>query len=110
MSDAEKKDRAFVLGELPASSGDKHVAVLRQRGEGAPIEAGVVRPMKEGEPITGELVTLKPTTEDARLCDVEVHHDARPKAKSHAGPSRVSTDEYRDGWDEIFGKGPRELN
>ncbi|MGZ3423235.1 MAG: hypothetical protein ACXWUG_25255 [Polyangiales bacterium] len=97
MSEA-KKDRAFIVGEMA----DKQVAVLRQRGEGAPVEAGLVRPMKEGEPITGELVTLKPTSEDARLCDVEVHHDARPK-KDHAGPSRVSTDEYRSGWDQIFG-------
>jgi hypothetical protein len=97
-----------VLGELPGSSGEKHVAVLRQRGEGAPIEAGVVRPMKEGQPITGELVTLKPTAEDARLCDVEVHHDARPK--THKGPSRVATDEYREGWDQIFGGARRELN
>jgi len=95
----DKRDRALIVGE----TADKHVAVLRQRGEGAPVEAGLVRPLKDGEPITGELVTLKPTTENARLCDVEVHHDARPKVKEHAGPSRASTDAYRTGWEEIFG-------
>jgi hypothetical protein len=110
LSDGEKKDRALILGELPSAEGPKQVAVLRQRGEGAPIEAGLVRPMKEGEPITGELVTLQPTAEGSRLCDVEVHHDARPP-RTHAGPSRVSTDEYRDGWDQIFGaKTPSQLN
>jgi hypothetical protein len=104
-----KKDRALIVGE----TADKHVAVLRQRGEGAPIEAGLVRPMKEGEPITGELVTLKPTAEQSPLCDVEVHHDARPQnlQKAHAGPSRVSTEEYRSGWDQIFGaKHANDLN
>ena len=89
-------DRALVVAELPEQKG---VAVLRQRGEGAPIEAGVVRAVKEGEPIVGELVSLKPTSEGSPLCDVEVHVDAR-----HAGPARVASNAYRSGWDEVFGR------
>jgi hypothetical protein len=93
-----KRDRALVLGELPQQKG---VAVLRQRGEDAPVEAGVVRPTREGEPIVGELVTLRPTTEGSPLCDVEVHVDARPGA--HKGPARVANDEFRNGWERVFG-------
>jgi hypothetical protein len=95
----ERVDRALVLGELPEQKG---LAVLRQRGEGAPVEAGVVRSVREGESIVGELVTLKPTSEGSRLCDVEVHVDARPA--SHHGPARVASNAYRSGWDEVFGK------
>lgn len=76
--------------------------MLRQRGEGAPVEAGLVRNVREGEPIVGELVSLKPSDEGSRLCDVEVHVDNRPKG--HKGPTRVANDSYRHGWDEIFGE------
>lgn len=105
MEDA-KRDRALVLGELPDQKG---VAVLRQRAADAPVEAGIVRPTREGEPIVGELVTLKPTAEGSPLCDVDVHIDARPN-RDHKGPVRVSTAAYRDRWDEIFGGGDRTLN
>jgi hypothetical protein len=89
-------DRALVLGKLE----NEAVAVLRQRADDAPIEAGVVRGVKDGEPIVGELVSLKPTEEGSRVCDVEVHVDNRPTAK---GPARVASNAYRSGWDALFG-------
>lgn len=95
-----------MVGELPENKG---VAVLRQRSDDAPVEAGIVRSVREGEPIVGELVTLKPTEGNPRLCDVEVHVDARPPAQpSHKGPARVASDAYRTGWDEIFGPPARD--
>ncbi|MBI2395408.1 MAG: hypothetical protein HYV09_37915 [Deltaproteobacteria bacterium] len=100
----KKRDRAVIVGELAEKKG---LAVLRQRGEDAPVEAGVVRGVREGEPITGELVNLKPTAEDPRVCDVEVLHDARPAAAAaHAGPARVASEAYRSGWDALFGGQP----
>jgi hypothetical protein len=119
-SEAPKpSDRAFIVGALAE---DKGVAVLRQRGEGAPVEAGVIRNVRDGEPIVGELVSLKPTREGSRVCDIEVHVDhtraglpldrtraglpldARPAAadESLKGPTRVNNDAFRDGWDRIF--------
>lgn len=98
--DAQDKgrDRALIVGELAEQKG---LAVLRQRGEGAPVEAGVLRGVREGEPIVGELVSLTPSTEDPRVCDVKVHVDARPAPQK--GPARVSSEAYRAGWDALFG-------
>lgn len=103
-------DRALVLGELPEQRG---VAILRQRGENAPVEAGVVRKIREGEPIVGELVNLTKAAEGAApselpLYDVKVLHDARrPGAATtdapHKGPPRVASQAYRTGWDALFG-------
>lgn len=76
--------------------------VLRKRGE--VIEAGVVRAMREGQPIHGELVKLA-QREGTPLFDVEVLHDARRDAAT-AGlgrPARVSNAKFREGWDRIFG-------
>lgn len=105
--DAKKPggDRAFVLGE---TSDKKGLAVLRQRADDAPVEAGVVRALREGEPITGEVVSLTPQKDEPRLCDVKVHLDARPKpeAAGHKGPPRVASEQYRDGWDRLFGARP----
>lgn len=103
MADEKPKtatDRALILGELAEQKG---VAILRQRSEDAPVEAGVVRKVREGEPITGELVSLTPSAEDSPLCDVKVHFDARPEG-SHKGPPRVATSAYRSGWDALFGE------
>ena len=90
-------DKALVLGELQ----NKGIAVLRQRSDDAPVEAGLVRKVKDGEPIVGELVTLKPTEEGSRLCDVEVHVDNRPATAK--GPAKVASDAYRSGWEALFG-------
>ena len=101
--EAPKRDRALVLGELPDT---KALAILRQRGEGAPVEAGIVRSLREGEPITGEVVSLKPTAEGSPLCDVEVHLDR--SQMTHKGPARVASQAYRKGWDEVFGSSSHE--
>jgi hypothetical protein len=84
--------------------------VLRTRN-GA-VEAGEVRPVKEGQPInSGEVVRLSPRQEAPFLFDVEVLHqrptetpqpaEAAPPALGR--PAQVATDEYRMNWDRIFG-------
>ena len=75
--------------------------VLRQRGR--QIEAGQMRPVDEGKPIHGELVSLKPREESPALFDVEVQHDARP-SPSTGRPAKVATERYRKGWDSIWEK------
>lgn len=104
------RDRAVVLGPVD----DKSFAILRQRAEDAPLEAGVVRPMREGEPIHGELVSLSRPEASSPVLDVKVHYDGRPKARAtdtaspalpHKGPARVTSEAFREGWDAVFRRG-----
>lgn len=90
------------------------LAVLRARQNR--VEAGIVRGLREGEPVTGELVRLKPRPDCPLLCDVEVELPAgtvnagggsdrpAPRKLSHGGPPQVATAKYRDNWDAIWNK------
>jgi hypothetical protein len=112
---AHPKKRAsndVALLYAPTEDG-KGARVLRSRA--GVLEAGEVRPMKEGEPIQrGEVVKLTPREDAACVCDVEVVHQP-PAAEADAGgrPAQVATEGYRSNWDRIFGsraKRDRSLN
>jgi hypothetical protein len=77
------------------------------------LELGAVRPLREGAPITGEVVTLHPRPNFPALCDVETHFKPAPpvndqqvpsahKPAARVGPAQVATDEYRRNWDAIW--------
>ena len=96
-----------------ASDGDGfHILRARENR----LELGVVRPLREGAPITGEVVTLRPRPNFPALCDVETHYkpalpaapaaaDASPPLlAARTGPAQVATDEYRRNWDAIWSK------
>lgn len=90
-----------MLVHSPTEDG-KGARVLRLREES--IEAGEVRPLEDGKPITGEVVKLKPRDEAGRVCDVEVlvpraSSGQRPTSK---GPAQVASPDYRDNWSRIF--------
>jgi hypothetical protein len=115
MSDAPpaNEDRALVVGVAESSDQDRGLVVVRQRSRDAEAELGLVRPLREGKPIHGEVVKLTPRPEAPALCDVEVQHDARPAAAPtpkldapHKGPPRVATERYREGWDRVFSSKP----
>jgi hypothetical protein len=76
----------------------KGLGVLRKRGD--TLAAGEMRPMEEGKPINGEVVSLRPRGESPLLFDVDVVH--APEG-ARTGPAQVSTDSYREGWQSIFG-------
>lgn len=84
----------------PNEAGDGY-HVLRQRQER--FEVGEIRPLRQGRPIQGELVRLTPRQEGSRLFDVDVLYEP-PRAPAHAGPAHVTSEHYRHGWDEIFGR------
>ncbi len=75
------------------------------------LEAGEVRPMREGKPLTkGEVVSLSRREDAPALYDVKVEHvvdgpEAPPAEKSTPGPAQVATRAYRDSWERIFGRG-----
>lgn len=99
---------ALIHGVTPDGEGLK---ILRARGDR--LELGAVRPLREGAPIVGEVVTLKPRANFPALCDVETHLKApesltdrqEPSAVAQrTGPAQVATDEYRRNWDAIWNR------
>lgn len=100
---AKSPPRDVVLLGPPTADGEG-VHVLRAREDR--VEAGEVRPLKEGASIHGEVVKLTPRKDAPQVCDVDVTY--APPARSSAstrgkGPAQVATSSYRNGWDEIFG-------
>ena len=59
-------DIAFVCGKDAEG-----VHILRRRSEEAPIEAGLLRPMREGKPIDGEVVSLTQRQDLPMIYDVK---------------------------------------
>lgn len=104
--DAAGPSEDVVLVGAPLPSGIGH-HVLRKRGER--LEAGSIKPLEEGKPIHGDLVRLKPR-EEPGLYDVQVEHTA-PQAtdvagrapEERSGPAQVANDDYRRGWNRLFG-------
>src|SRR4051812_25413813 len=97
--DPETQDVALLCGPTEDGRGARILRARKGR-----VEAGEVRPVLEGKPLSGgELVRLSPREGAPALCDVEVLHEA-PAAKDEAGrPARVSNERYRENWDRIFG-------
>jgi hypothetical protein len=102
-----KKDLALVFG--PAADGDG-LNVLRRRAGSSVVEAGTLRPLREGRAITGEVVRLERRAEAPFLFDCETDEElsTTPAPQPQlAGPPQVATDEYRRGWDAIWGRRER---
>jgi hypothetical protein len=103
-------DVALIHGVTP----DGGFQILRARENR--LELGAVRPLREGVPITGEVVRLRPRENCPLLCDVEVELPAKelPKdrqvpaleASARSGPAQVATDQYRKNWDAIWSHAP----
>jgi hypothetical protein len=90
---------------------DGTVHVIRRRGD--QLEAGALSPLREGAPIQGEVLSLRPRENFPMLCDVDVLYKppaAKPTDKPAAsaptarrkGPAQVATNDYRDNWDSIW--------
>lgn len=101
----------------------KGLRVIRARDQR--IEAGEVRPLKEGQPITSDVVKLHPRKGVPFLCDVETTYSPpRPASSKNApssvksisnrsgrpttaGPAQVASPAYRENWDAIWSKSPQ---
>ena len=101
-------DVALVVGRTPDQRG---YHIMRRRSEDHPVEVGTVMPMREGEPIEGEVLSFRPRKDLPFLHDVKVQFDARELANKEPsgqgqeanGPAQVASNEYRRGWDLIWG-------
>jgi hypothetical protein len=91
----------------PTEDGDGVRVVRARQGR---VEVGEVRPIAEGKPLSGEIVTLRPREDAPRVCDVKVEYTtpqpAAARAEGAKGPAQVATAKYRDNWDAIFGADP----
>jgi hypothetical protein len=92
-------DVAVVFGQ------DEHgTHILRRRSEEAPLEAGLLRPLREGKPIDGEVIRLTPRREGPMLFDVKTElPDPRSQRATTEGPAQVANEAYRRGWDAVWG-------
>lgn len=104
-------DVVLVHGKTDDGEGMK---VLRKKGE--ELSSGEIRPIREGQPLDGEMVSLSPR-EQQGLFDVEVHYSpenptstnlsANPTSPTSFSklerPAKVSNPEFRQGWDLIWG-------
>ena len=97
--DANEKKATDVVVLGPPTPDGEGVHVLRAREER--IEAGELRAVKEGKPITGEVVSLEPRKENPRVCDVRSSY-AAPSAGPKKGPAQVASEKYRENWDQVF--------
>ena len=79
------------------------VHILRRRDENSPIEAGLLQPLVEGRPISGELISMKRREDMPFLYDVKSELPSSETPRATHGPSQVATDSYRKGWDAIWG-------
>lgn len=106
-----------------APSGDFDVVMMHgqtEDGVGARVlrarpgrlEAGEVRPLKDGRPlVAGEIVRLERRSDNPQLHDVHVEHVIKPSdvkatvsPADHSGPAQVATEAYRESWDRTFGE------
>lgn len=87
------------------------VHIIRRRGD--QLEAGALSPLREGAPIQGEVVSLKPRPSFPLLCDVQTLYTPprspapsaerpAPRPARRKGPAQVATDDYRANWDSIW--------
>ena len=105
------RDLVFVQGQT-----EQGLAIVRLKTDapGSPtLEVAELRPIREGQPIHGEVLKLLPRPEDPRLFEAEVvvpSHSTAAAASAtptpalpHKGPARVTTEAFRANWDGIFG-------
>ena len=99
----ESNDVALIHGRTPDGEG---LNIIRKRQDR--LEVGAVHPLKNGAPITGEVVSLTPRKEFPLLCDVKTELPAPASSDVAApalkGPPQVATDRYRENWDRIWAR------
>jgi hypothetical protein len=113
--DEPQNDLALVLDKAENSDGYR---VLRRRAADSAVELGTIRPLKEGRPIEGEVVSLQRREDVPFLYDLKTElPDQRPVAAAATGdkrltsdgPPQIATEQYRRGWEAIWGQATGEL-
>jgi hypothetical protein len=101
-NDSSSGDVALVFDRTEDADGYK---ILRRRAAASDVEMGTIRPLKEGRPIEGEVLSLTARTDIPFLYNVKTEL-ADPRASTRLtsdGPPQIATEEYRRGWEAIWG-------
>jgi hypothetical protein len=120
----QRNGKAFDVVLLGGATDDGEGArVLRARP--GRIDAGEVRPMRDGRPLSGgEVVRLERRLDAPALFDVHVEcvvptpeasggqqtPESSTDSRGDGGPPQVATRAYRDNWEATFGARRRALN
>ena len=94
---AGTKDR-IVMGPQ-CEKGHQHVLRIREAEDGTRhVTDGVVGKIDEGKPIGPgvEIVKMVPDGDGSYECETLYRHPG--------GPAKVTTEEYRSGWDALWGQ------
>jgi hypothetical protein len=86
---------------------ERGLHILRRRSEDGPIEAGVLQPLVEGKPLSGEVISLRRRDDVPFLFDVQTELSTPTSEAPASGQAQVATDSYRRGWDAIWGRASR---
>jgi hypothetical protein len=97
---ADDFDVVFVHGKTVDGGGAQ---VLRARP--GRVEAGEVRPLEHGRPMTpgAQVVQLTPRETSPHLFDVKVEYEVDAGSAAAHGPAQVATRAYRESWERTFG-------
>jgi hypothetical protein len=97
------RDVALVIDRTEDRGGYR---ILRRRHPDSEVELGTIRPLEEGRPIEGEVVSLRPREDVPFAYDVktELEVNAGGRRFTEDGPAQIATDQYRRGWDAIWGQ------
>jgi hypothetical protein len=104
--DEERESTEDVLFFHGTTEDGQGLRAIRKRSDR--LELCAVRAAQDGEPIRGELASLKRRQDSPHLYDVEVHFASeqvaeRAPPRPTSGPAKVASRTYRTGWDRIWG-------
>lgn len=106
VKDGGDVDLALLGPKTPA--GHKVMRIKGDKEGPKEIVLGEIRPVKEGEPILGDVVRLD-RKGDSNVFGVETILENPMKPEPQSGgrrPPMVSSEAYREGWERVFGNKP----
>lgn len=105
MADEPKRtcDHVDEISVGPSVGGDAHVFVRHTQDHTSFM--GVMRPVREGEPLVGNVFSVEPR--DPANGVYKVTDIAIPNAANRGGPPLANSQGFLDGWERTFGGRPR---
>lgn len=71
------------------------------------VAAGMMTPVVDGKPLgERDILSLEPVDGLPAYEATVLYEGRRPSSSQHAGPALVNSQQFRSGWDAVFGKSP----